>query len=371
MKIVIFAGGTGRRLWPLSRQASPKQFEPILGEKSTVQLAVGRVRDAYGPENIFVSSNQRYQDTIRQQLPELPAENVIGEPMRRDLAPAVGLAMAHLARASTDSSEAVAILWGDSYMNDAETFLDLLKAAETLLARQAAQIVFMGETPRFANENLGWIGLGEKLGEIQARPYFAFQSWRYRPPLEVAQEMYKQGRYVWNTGYFVTTIGFVQKLYRDHQPAMAETLDQIQQAIGGSRYEQVLQEQYSELEVISFDDAILTHVVPEQAVVLHGEMGWSDPGTLYALKEAVAADRGASSSHDNQENVEEGLVMAIDTGDSLLLNYEDEKLMAVIGLEGFIVVNMEDALLVVHKDRIPEVKQLVDRLQGTKLEKYS
>ncbi|MFW6068937.1 MAG: mannose-1-phosphate guanylyltransferase [Chloroflexota bacterium] len=366
MKIIIFAGGTGRRLWPLSRQASPKQFEPLLGEKSTLQLAVDRVRDTVGAENIFVSSNQRYRDTIGEQLPELPSRNIIGEPERRDLAPAVGLAMAHLAAAAEDAdadSEVVAIVWGDNYMKDTETFLALLQSAEALLQGDEARIVFIGETPRFANENLGWIELGDKLGGVEGQPYFAFESWHYRPPREVAEEMYEQGRHVWNTGYFVTTIGFVQELYRKHQPEMAETLGGIQDAIGSAQYEEVLARRYSEMEVASFDDAILAHVAPEEAVVLHGEMGWSDPGTLYALKEALASSP--------EENVEEGLVVAMDTGDSLLVNQESEKLMAVIGLEGFIVVNMADALLVVPKDRIPDVKAFVNKLQDTELEKYS
>jgi mannose-1-phosphate guanylyltransferase len=363
MKIVIFAGGTGRRLWPLSRQASPKQFEPILGEKSTLQLAVDRVRSAYGAENIFVSSNQRYRDMIHEQLPELPPENIIGEPARRDLAPAVGLAMAHLAESADDASEVVTILWGDNYMRDTETFLALLRVAETLLERKEARIVFIGETARFANENLGWIGLGDRLGEIAGHPYHAFQSWRYRPPTDEAEEMYIKGRHVWNTGYFVTTVDFVRTLYRQHQPEMSEALETIQGAIGTDNYDEVLDRLYPRLEVISFDDAILTHVAPEEAVVLHGEMGWSDPGTLYALKEALASGP--------EENVEEGLVLVDDTSDSLLLNYEAEKLMAVIGLEGFIVVNMGDALLVAPKDRIRDVKALVNRLQGTELEKYS
>jgi mannose-1-phosphate guanylyltransferase len=367
MKLVIFAGGTGRRLWPLSRQASPKQFEPIIGERSTLQLAVERVKAGYGAENIFISTNFRYQEMIRDQLPELPPENIIGEPERRDLAPAVGLAMAHLSAAAetdgTGADEAVAILWGDNYMSDTETFRALLGAAETVLKKGDAKIVFMGETPRFPNENLGWIGLGEQLGEVQERPYFAFESWRYRPPLAEATAMYEGKRHVWNTGYFVTTIGFVQSLYRVHQPEMAAKLAEIEAAIGSEQYEDVLAERYPEMAVASFDDAILTHVAPEEAVVLHGEMGWSDPGTLYALKEALA--------EESQANVEQGLVLAVESSDSLLLNYEDEKLMAVIGLDGFVVVNMEDALLVVPKDRIPDVKALVNKLQGTNLEKYS
>ncbi|MDX1686504.1 MAG: sugar phosphate nucleotidyltransferase [Candidatus Promineifilaceae bacterium] len=363
MKIIIFAGGTGRRLWPISRKHSPKQFEPLLGERSTLQMAVDRVRGSYGAENIYISTNERYQETVREQLPELPPENIIGEPVRRDLAPAVGLSLAHLAAGGAAEAEPVTILWGDNYMTDTETFLELLQTAETLLAQDDAGIIFIGETPRFANENLGWIGLGEQKRTANGRPAYAFETWRYRPPREEAEEMFESGQYVWNTGYFVTTVGFVRDLYREHRPEMAAQIEEIEAAIGQEAYEEVLHRVYPQMDVISFDDAILTHVAPEQAMVLHGEMGWSDPGTLYALKEALASGP--------EENVTDGLVLARDTQDSLLVNEESDKLLAVIGLDGMIVVNTKDAILVVHKDRIPEVKQLVNDLQDSELEQFS
>ncbi|MDX1663675.1 MAG: sugar phosphate nucleotidyltransferase [Candidatus Promineifilaceae bacterium] len=362
MKLVIFAGGSGRRLWPLSRKQSPKQFEPLLGEKSTLQLAVERVQGRYGVENIFISTNERYLDIIREQLPQLPPENVIGEPTRRDLAPAVGLAMAHLARVS-EQDEAVAILWGDNYMNQAQTFLELLGAAEQLLAAEETGIVFIGETARFANENLGWIGLGAQKAQIGGSPAYDLASFRYRPPAAEAQRMFDSGEYVWNSGYFVTTVGYIRARYRAYQPEMAAALDEIAGAIGRDNYRDVLHRLYPEMEAISFDDAILHHINLADAAVLHGEMGWSDPGTLYALKEALADEAGA--------NVTEGRVLAPATVDSLLVNHEADKLMAVVGLDGIVVVNTPDALLVVHKDNIPAVKQLVDSLQGSELEKYS
>ena len=128
-------------------------------------------------------------------------------------------------------------------------------------------------------------------------------------------------------------------------------------------YRETLDNLYGQMERIHFDDAILTHIASEQAAVLHGEMGWSDPGTLYALKEALA--------DETLQNVCEGRVVSRQSSDSLLVNKEDGKLLAVIGLEGMIVVNTDDALLVVHKDHIPLVKELVDSFQDTELEKYS
>ena len=175
--------------------------------------------------------------------------------------------------------------------------------------------------------------------------------------------MFASGDYVWNTGYFVTTAGFIGQMYRRHQPEMWESISTISAAIGSNAYQATLHRIYPQLAVASFDDAIVQHIDREKAVVLHGSTGWSDPGTLYALKEAINADTTA--------NVERGLVKPVASRDCLLYNYEEGKLLAVAGLEGMIVVNTPDALLVVHKDDVRLVKQLVNGLVGTDLEGYS
>ena len=361
MRIVIFAGGAGRRLWPISRESSPKQFEPIVGDESTLQLAVERVAPAYGIDNIYIATNARYTSIVRRQLPDVPGANILAEPARRDLGAAVGLAMAHLARLGAD--EPVAILWSDNYIENVPAFVALLQAAEKLIADKTADILFIGETPRFANENLGWIGLGEFAGQVEAMPYYGFQSLTYRPPLERCREMFAQGTHVWNTGFFVTTPAYVRRLYARHSPEMWRQLSEIEATIGTDRYEPALQAIYPTIPAIHFDDAILTHVDPERALVLHSEMGWSDPGTLYALKEALDTDTAA--------NVTKGLVIDAASRDCLIYNYEARKLVVAVGLEGMIVVNTDDAILVVHKDSIPLVKEVVNGLQGTELESYS
>ena len=361
MRFVFFAGGTGRRLWPISRQSSPKQFEQILGEESTLQLAVSRVAPQYGYESIFISTNERYVDIIQRQLPEVPAGNLIAEPARRDLAPAVGLAMAHIARLG--ETDPVAILWADSFIRNVPAFLDLLAAAEQLVREGTADILFIGETPRFANENLGWIGLGDRAGQIGDTPYFGFRSLTYRPSIERCNAIFEQGNHVWNTGYFVTTPAYVRDLYKRYSPEMWGQLRTIEETIGTSRYESTLSEIYPTMPAISFDDAILTHLDRERVLVLHREMGWSDPGTLYALKETLDPDPGA--------NVRKGLVIDTESTDSLIYNYEAQKLVVAVGLEGMIVVNTDDAILVVHKNNIPLVKKVIDELQGTNLETFS
>lgn len=360
MRIVIFAGGAGRRLWPISRQSSPKQFEPIVGEESTLQLAVDRVAPQYGFANMFVATNERYVDIVRRQLPGVPADNILAEPARRDLGPAVGLAMSHLARFG--ENEPVAILWSDNYIESVPAFVDLLDKAETLVRQEEADIVFIGETPRFANENLGWISLGEFAGEVRGSPYYGFRSLVYRPPLAECREMFARGNHVWNTGFFVTTPRYIRDLYRRYSPEMWQQLREIESAMGRDDYGLTLRRVYPVMQSISFDDAILTHLDHERAKVLHSNMGWSDPGTLYALKEALDPDPLA--------NVTKGLVVDTASRDSLIYNYEPRKLVVAVGLEGMIVVNTDDAILVVHKDHIPMVKDVINSLQDKGLESY-
>ena len=313
------------------------------------------------PEHIYISTNERYVPLIARQLPEIPAANLIGEPTRRDLAAAVGLAMCHVGR--QDEDRPVAILWGDNYMSDVPTFLRVLGAAEQILDDDKARILFVGETPRFANDNLGWIGLGAQAGEENGLAYFHFDSFAYRPPLATCQAWHEAGTHVWNTGYFVTTPAYIRGLYARYQPAMWSLLQEIEAHIGQPDYERVLQTLYPQLEVLSFDDAILSFMPHEDALVLHGRMGWSDPGTLYALKEAINSDPEA--------NVTKGLVVDYASSDCLLYNYEPGKLLTAVGLEGMIVVNTGDAILVVHKDQIPLVKAMVNGLIGTDLEHYT
>ena len=362
MKVIIFAGGFGRRLWPISLSSSPKQFEPIIGDRSTIQLAVDRVLPQFGAENIFISTNQRYADIIRDQLPDVPPENVIGEPTRRDLAAAVGLAMAHLGK-NGDADEPVGILWGDNYMKDVPVFQKVMGTAEKIIQQKEADMVFMGESPRFANANLGWINLGGERGSIDGTPFYNFGKLTYRPEQSLCEEMYDSGNCVWNTGYFVTSIGYVKGAYKEHMPEMAAQLDEIADSIGTDSYQATLDRIYPTLESISFDDAILTHLDPSGAAVLHAPMGWSDPGTLYSLKEAINPSAA--------ENVTRGLVIDSESKDSLVYNYEDHKIVMGVGLEGMIVVNTPNAVLVVHKDDIKKVKALVEDFAGTELEKFS
>src|SRR3989344_3046400 len=185
MKIIIFAGGVGTRLWPLSRKNSPKQFEKILGDKSTLQLAVSRLRPDFAFEDIYIATGKRYEEVVRAQLPQIPVKNFIFEPAVRDVGPAVGLAMSIVGKDHPNSP--VAILWSDRFVKKERRFREVLHFAEDLVKKNNDSLILIGQRARFANQNLGWIEFGNATAEIKGTKVFKFKRLVYRPTLKQAE----------------------------------------------------------------------------------------------------------------------------------------------------------------------------------------
>lgn len=345
MKLIIFAGGAGTRLWPLSRVNSPKQFDKIFNGKSTIRLAFERVAPVFGAENIFIQTNPLYCQIIAEQLPELPAQNIIAEPERRDLGAAVCLGMNELNRRCGSST--VAILWSDHLMDNEGHFTAALRTAGEMIKEDPRRFIFFGEKPRFANNNLGWIKVGKILDQRAGFDICDFSGWKYRPPMGECEEMYNGGEHLWNPGYFVTSTDFILDKYRELAPEI---------------YEKVVAGDYANTPITNFDAAILEKIDLSSASVIKTDMGWSDPGTLYALKEALETNK--------EDNVVNGKVIACNCKDSLLYNLEKGKIMAAIGLDGVVVVNTEDALLVLPKNEVIHITSLVKKMREEGLEKY-
>jgi mannose-1-phosphate guanylyltransferase len=372
MKIVIFAGGIGTRMWPLSRENSPKQFDQIFNGKSTIQLAWDRVAPIFGSENIYIQTTKIYQKIIQRQLPKLPKKNIFLEPARRDVGPAVCFAVNKLNELKY--SGPMAIVWADHLMDRISEFRDGLKTGKKLIENDSDRFIFMAERPRFANNNLGWIHVGEKSGEISPphqkirnnkngkllkkgdnkefwcggkRAYYKFKGWKYKPKKSVCDKMFKSGDYFWNPGYFITSLDFITDCYKKLAPEI---------------YKCVTSGKYENCPKLSFDSAIIEKVDLKNAVILKTNMGWSDPGTLYALKEALEESSDA--------NVTKGNIYNLGTADSLVYNLDNKKILTTVDLKGMVVVNTEDAIVVVHKDNVVRISELVREMKSKKLDKY-
>lgn len=357
MKVVFFAGGVGTRLWPISRRNSPKQFEKIIGDKSTLQLGIDRVLPISKAEDIYISTGETYRDIIYNQLPEIPKDNIILEPAVRDVGAAVGLIAAIFSKISPN--EPFVILWSDHLVREVENFQKILITAESILKKDPSKIIFLGQSSRFASENLGWIEQGKRVDSVDGVVIHEFKSLHYRPSGEDAKKFHESEKHSWNPGYFVSTGAHLFGLYKKYAPEMARELEQIAAAYGSDNFTSLINEKYPELEKISFDNLILEKLGDGDGYVIGADIGWSDIGAWEALKEAL--------SERKEENVTKGKVLLEDVTDSITYNYT-EKMVVGIDLDNMIVVNTEDVLLVCPKDSVPKIKKLVESLKGTEHE---
>lgn len=357
MKAVIFAGGVGTRLWPLSRKKSPKQFEKIFGEKSTLQLAAERLQPDFAWRDIYVSTGQAYVPIVQRQLPAIPPDQVIGEPEMRDVGPAVGLVTSFLVREFPN--EPMVILWSDHLVKKEELFRKILTTASQLIAKDPEKIIFVAQKPRFPSVNLGWIDFGKATITRNGLAFHAFVDFQYRPDTETAQRYFASGHHGWNLGYFVTTPEYLWGLYKRFVPNLYQGLSRISDAWKTGKFPETLAQIYPTLEKISFDNAILEKLDPSNALVVSENIEWSDVGAWEALKEALA------EAHD--KNVTQGKVLINDTHDSLVYNYTDQ-MVVTIDLDEMLVVNTGDVLLVCKKTSVPKIKKLVESLAGTEHE---
>ena len=356
MKLIAFAGGSGKRFWPLGKISKPKQFLPLFDKKSTFELTFERLIPIYGLYNIFVSTNERYIPMVKSTVPALPTTNIIPEPAMRDVGPAVGLALIKLKKLKI--KEPIALLWTDHYIKDVEKYQQALKFAEETVLKQTADFVLLGEDPTFPAQNLGWITIGDKLTDST----YKLAGFEYRPPKEQAEKLFKTKTGLWNTAYLVSTVDKMLAMYKKYATDLYNELLRIYKYLDTPKEAEILQKIYPKVPKIHFDHIIPYNLMNQKTVVLKTKMGWSDPGSLYTYKQTLAEDN---------KNYIEGQVYTEGLTDSMVINKEPNKLLVTYDLDGMIIVNTKDALLVISKDKVKKLSDIVTKLQkNRKLSKF-
>lgn len=358
MKIVIFCGGVGSRMWPMSRKSKPKQFQKLIGDQTMFQQTVRRIKKGFSINDIFVSTGKEYVKLIKEQAPEIPKQNIIIEPMMRDNTAAVGYALVYLNKKYPNSL--MAAIWGaDHIVKNEDTFINALKAAQKVCLKKQC-IVKVDVNPTFPSTQLGYVKIGKTVGEIDGFQIFEFKKHCEKPDLKTAKKFLESWGYLWNTGYFVWPVNFALNLYKKYSPKNYQVLKKIENAIGNSSFETVLQNEYSKIEKKAIDYVIFEKLDPKEQLVIPADLGWADVGAWNVLKDQLS---------NNSENIESGLHIGIDTKNSLIYA-PAKKLVATVGLKDMIIVDTQDALLVCPKDRAADVKNIVKAIEEKKLKKY-
>ncbi len=343
---VIMAGGSGTRLWPLSRQDEPKQALKLIGDRTMFQHAVDRLAPSFPPERILVVTNAQIADVLRPQAPELPAENFILEPAGRDSAPAAGLAAVHLLRRDPDA--VMVMLTADHYIVDTLQFRAALAAAEQVASDGA--IVTLGIRPTQPSTAFGYIRLGEAQVMVDGFRVYRSGGFIEKPDAVTAARFLEEGRYAWNSGMFVWRGDRLLAEFASQLPDVYAALSRIGAALGTAEAGQVLAEQWSAIRRISIDYGIMEHA--DRVSVIPVDIGWSDIGSWGALLDVLDGDENG--------NVVAGELLSLDSRNCYIR--APGRLVAAIGLQDMVIVDTPDVLLVCPRERAEEVKALVNRL---------
>lgn len=358
MKAVIFAGGVGTRLWPLSRKKSPKQFEKMINDKSTLQLTIDLLRPEFDLNDIYIATGKEYVDLVHKQLSNIPLGNIIGEPHRKDVGPAVAMVMGLLSKKFPD--EPVVVLWSDHWIRKNDKFKKILSAAEAYLQEHPQRMVYFGHKPRFASENLGWIETSQVKEKSEGVNLNGFVGFKYRPDIETAKKYFSERRFCWNLGSFASTPGFLYGLFKEFAPEVYNLVEKILAQQDAPDFDTTFEKLYEQMPSIHLDNAISERIKPEFARVIVDDIGWSDVGAWEALKEAL--------QKTDTDNVTLGRVLLEECADALVYNYESKKLLVAIDIEEGLIINTPDVLLITKKTSVAKVKKLVESFEGTEHE---
>ena len=357
---VVMAGGTGKRLWPLSRQKRPKQVLKLLDGQTLLRRCFERLSPIFDIRNIIILTNTSYADLVRENLPELPFDNVIAEPAVRDTAGAIGLAASVLAKYDQDST--MAIVTADQIIEPAEALQQVLKDALNFVNNNPEDLVTFGIQPTFASTQLGYIkcDIVQKCPNCESTIY-SVEAFKEKPNEKTANEYLKSGRYLWNSGMFVWKAKTILANLEKFLPEATEPLRQIQRAWDTPDQKQILQEWFLKLPKISIDYAVMEKADNVYAIKLNCR--WLDMGSFAALADIISSDK------DNNIVVA-GTSELLDCKDSIIVTEEQGHLIAALGLENIVVAHSPDATLVCPVNEAHRLKELLDLIKQHGGEKF-
>jgi mannose-1-phosphate guanylyltransferase len=348
---VIMAGGTGTRFWPASRNDAPKQLLRLVGAATMLRQTVDRLGQLVPNERRLIVTNKRLVETIREQLPELPAAAVVGEPCKRDTAPCIGLAALLVSR--HDPEATMVVMPADHVIRPVEKFQAAIRQAVELVDTSPGRIVTFGIKPTYPAEIFGYIHRGVELRRpgLVAASYLV-KEFKEKPDAATAKKYVDSGEYYWNSGIFVWRASTILDALGKRQPEMLAHLETIVKNWDTSEAKAVFEQEFSEIKPISIDYAVMEHAT--DVAVIEAPFEWDDLGGWQSLARLVGSDE--------QANTIVGKHLGLDTSGAIVRT-DDDHLVVTLGLKDVIVVHTPNATLVADKHSEEQIRKIVKRLE--------
>lgn len=352
---VIMAGGKGERFWPKSRTNLPKQFLNISGNKSMIQQSIARLEKLIDITQIFIVTNELYAELMKAQIPHLPHENIIIEPVGRNTAPCIGLASIMIEEKFPDST--MIVIPSDHIIENEEGFVKILETAVEV-AQDNGNLVTLGIQPTYPETGYGYIESSNQSQQINELSVHKVNKFVEKPDLETAQSYLESGNFFWNSGIFVWKIETIRQYIQDLMPDMHDILETMKTVLNSPERNAIIRSEFLKMPDQSIDYGIMEKV--NNIYVIPCVFGWDDVGSWTALERI--------SELDENGNVIKGNILNLDTKHCIIES--NGKLIATLGIENLIIVDTEDVTLICTKDKAQEVKLLLKELRMQKLEQY-
>ncbi|BDQ01968.1 mannose-1-phosphate guanylyltransferase [Ignavibacterium sp.] len=349
---VIMAGGVGSRFWPRSKKALPKQLLKIFGDSTMIQATVERIDDLIDRNKIFIITNEIQAPEVKNQLKDIPEENIIVEPFGRNTAAAIGLASIIIK--AKDPEAVTIVLPADHIIKEEEIFRNTLHNAAKFAFEKKA-LVTIGIHPTRPETGYGYIQIDDK--KIQDNIYKVL-TFAEKPNYATAVRFLESGDFLWNSGMFIWRVDTILEEIRTYMPDLFEGLVEIENHLNKKDFHDVLVKTYGQMKKISIDYGIMEKST--KVYLTKGFFTWSDVGSweeVYQLSEK-----------DSNGNALVGKVYTDKVIDSYI--YSPDKFTAVIGVDNLIIINYDDTLLVCRRDRAQDVKNIVEYLKMNKMDEY-
>lgn len=354
---MIMAGGGGTRFWPRSRNRRPKQFLTFSGDRTLLQGTYDRIAALIPPDRIWVLTGAAHTNEARAQLPEIPPDHIVGEPMGRDTAACIGLGAALIAR--DDPQATIIVMPADHVIEPVTEFHRAVSAAEQFANEAPGSLLTFGIPPTYPATGYGYIQRGEELGQRNGVPVARVQAFREKPDADTAERFLQSGEFYWNSGIFVWKATAILGELRRQKHGIYTAVERIAESWSTPQSAVVFRNEYDKVEKISIDYAVMEKA--EQVQVIRAPYQWDDVGSWLALERRNPQDAAG--------NTIQGLHVGIDTQNCVIAG-EPDRLIATIGVQNLLIVQDGDSLLVADRKEEATVKQLVDKLKKDGLERF-